>query len=164
MKQLTPLFLSLCLLISVGASSGQAIAAETGNSSQTVTRAGTQPSYNAPSEHFTGNARVDPLFSANDSAPFSGSYVTFEPGARTAWHIHPTGQRLIVTAGIGLTQEWGGPVVEVHDGDVIWCPPGVKHWHGASPSTSMTHIAISGIIPGKSVEWLEKVSEEQYYK
>jgi quercetin dioxygenase-like cupin family protein len=164
MKQLTAIFLSLCLLISAAVFSGEAIAAEPNQHSQTIIRAGSQPSYTAPSKYFTGDAHVDPLFPANDSTPFSAAYVTFEPGAHTAWHIHPAGQLLIVTAGVGLTQEWGGPVVEVHAGDVIWCPPGVKHWHGASPTTAMTHLAISGVFDGKSVEWLEKVSDDQYCK
>jgi quercetin dioxygenase-like cupin family protein len=117
-----------------------------------------------PAEYFTGNVRVDPLFGANESAPYSGGYVTFEPGARSNWHTHPTGQRLIVTHGVGRTQEWGGPIVEVRAGDHIWCPPGVKHWHGASPTTAMTHIALTGTRDGKSVEWMEKVTDEQYGK
>lgn len=164
MKRLTTIILSLSLLVSVNAVTGKVLAAETNNNSQTITRAGSQPSYEAPAKYFTGNARVDPLFSANNSAQFSGAYVTFEPGARSAWHIHPTGQRLIVTAGVGWTQEWGGPIVDIQAGDVVWCPPGVKHWHGASPSTAMTHLALSAISNDKSVEWLEKVSDEQYYK
>jgi quercetin dioxygenase-like cupin family protein len=102
------------------------------------------------------------LFPANDSAHFSGATVTFEPGARSAWHIHPAGQHLLVTAGVGRTQEWGGPIVEIKPGDVIWCPPGVKHWHGASPTTAMTHISLTGTIDGKNVEWMEKVTDEQY--
>lgn len=156
------LMVSFALLAAVGAAVGQALAAEENKPSQTITRAGTQASIKGPAEYFTGNVRVDPLFAANDAAPFSGAYVTFEPGARSAWHIHPTGQRLIVTSGIGRTQEWGGPVEEVHAGDVIICPPGVKHWHGASPTSAMTHIAITGTVNGKNVEWLEKVTDEQY--
>ena len=132
--------------------------------SQTVTRAGSQASTKGPTEYFTGNVRVDPLFGANESAPYSGGYVTFEPGARSNWHIHPAGQRLIVTAGVGRTQEWGGPVVEIRAGDHIWCPPGVKHWHGASPTSPMTHIALTGTRDGRNVEWMEKVSDEQYGK
>ena len=112
---------------------------------------------------FTGNVRVDRLFPANDAAPFSGAYVTFEPGARSAWHTHPTGQHLIVTAGVGRTQAWGGPIEEIKAGDVIWCPPQVKHWHGASPTTAMTHIALTGTINGKNVEWMEQVTDEQYH-
>ncbi len=137
-------------------------AAETDRSSQTITRAGTQASVVGPSEYFTGNVRIDPLFEAKDAAPFSGGAVTFEPGARSAWHIHPTGQHLLVTAGVGRTQEWGGPIEEIRSGDVIWCPPGVKHWHGASPASAMTHIAITGVKNGQNVEWLEKVTDAQY--
>jgi quercetin dioxygenase-like cupin family protein len=117
----------------VGEAAGQT------NQSQTITRAGSQPSIKGPAEWFTGNVRVEPVFPPNESAPYAGAYVTFEPGARSHWHSHPTGQNLIVTHGVGRTQEWGGPVVEVRAGDHIWCPPGVKHWHGASPTTAMTH-------------------------
>lgn len=129
-----------------------------------IDKSGAQPSYKGSAEYFTGTVRVDPLFKANDAAPFSGAYVTFAPGARTAWHTHPAGQRLIITSGVGLVQEWGGPIVEVRPGDVVWIPPGVKHWHGAAATSSMTHIALSGILGGKSVQWLEKVSDEQYVK
>lgn len=132
--------------------------------SQTVTRAGSPPSTKGPAEYFTGNVRVEPLFAANESAPYSGAYVTFEPGARSNWHTHPTGQRLIVTQGVGRTQEWGGPITEIRAGDHIWCPPGVKHWHGASPTTAMTHIALTGARDGKNVEWMEKVTDQQYGK
>ncbi len=127
-----------------------------------IKRSGSQPSSKGPAEWFTGNVRIDPLFSANDTAPFSGAYVTFEPGARSAWHTHPTGQHLIVTAGVGLTQEWGGRIEEIKAGDMIWCPPKVKHWHGASPTTAMTHIALTGTLDGKAVEWMERVSDEEY--
>ncbi|BBB92501.1 cupin domain protein [Methylomusa anaerophila] len=158
------LILSLSLLVSAGAFTGNSVAAEANINSQTVTRAGAQASYQGSSQYFTGNVRVDPLFSVSDLTPFSGNYVTFESGARSAWHTHPAGQRLVVTYGVGWTQEWGGPIVEVHAGDVIWCPPGVKHWHGASPTTPMTHMAITGVVNGKSVDWLEKVSDEEYRK
>jgi quercetin dioxygenase-like cupin family protein len=156
------LLLSLCLLVLIGAFAVQIPAADENKKSQTISRAGSQSSLKGPAEYFTGNVRIDPLFPANDSAPFTGAYVTFEPGARSAWHIHPTGQHLIVTAGVGRTQEWGGPIEEIKPGDVIWCPPGVKHWHGASPTAAMTHIAITGTINGKNVEWMEKVTDEQY--
>ncbi len=156
------MLLSLVLLGSAGALTGQALAAESNKESQTISRAGSQASVKGPAEYFTGIVRVDPLFPAIDSAPFSAAYVTFEPGARSAWHIHPTGQHLLVTAGVGRTQQWGGPIEEIKAGDVIWCPPKVKHWHGASPTTSMTHIAITGTINGKNVEWMEKVTDEQY--
>ena len=158
----TAMLLSLFLLLSTGAFAGQAIADETTKKSQTISRAGSQPSVKGPAEYFTGNVRVDPLFPAKDSAPFSGAYVTFEPGARSNWHIHPTGQHLLVAAGVGRTQEWGGPIEEMKAGDVIWCPPKIKHRHGASPTTAMTHIAITGNLDGKNVEWMEKVTDEQY--
>jgi quercetin dioxygenase-like cupin family protein len=158
----TATLLSLCLLVSAGAVAGRALAAEANKMSQTIWRAGSQGSFNGPAEFFTGNVRVDRLFHANDSASFSGAYVTFESGARSAWHTHPTGQHLIVTAGVGRTQEWGGPIEEIKAGDVIWCPPKVKHWHGASPTTAMTHIALTGTINGKNVEWMEKVTDKQY--
>ncbi len=158
----TAMLLSLSLVVSTVAFAGQALAADETKKSQTITRAGSQPSLKGSPEYFTGNVRVDPLFSAKDAAPFSGAYVTFEPGARSAWHTHPTGQHLIVTAGVGRTGEWGGRVEEIKTGDVIWCSPTVKHWHGASPTTAMTHIAITGTLNGKNVEWMEKVTDEQY--
>ena len=158
----TAMLLSLSLVVSTVAFAGQVLAADEAKKSQTITRAGSQPSVKGSSEYFTGNVRVDPLFPAKDAAPFSGAYVTFEPGARSAWHIHPTGQHLIVTAGVGRTGEWGGRVEEIKTGDVIWCSPTVKHWHGASPTTAMTHIAITGTLNGKNVEWMEKVTDEQY--
>ena len=159
----TAMLLSLSLLVSTGAFVSRALAAEADKTSQTIFRAGSQGSSNGPAEFFTGHVRIDPLFPANDSAHFSGAYVTFEPGARSAWHMHPTGQHLIVTAGVGRTQAWGGPIEEIKAGDVIWCPPQVKHWHGASPTTAMTHIALTGTINGKNVEWMEKVTDEQYH-
>jgi quercetin dioxygenase-like cupin family protein len=127
-----------------------------------VARAGSQSSSKGPADYFTGAVRVDPLFQANEPARTSGAYVTFEPGARSAWHTHPFGQTLLVTAGIGLVQRWGGPVEEIRTGDVVSIPPGVKHWHGAAPDSAMTHIAIQEHQGGKTVEWLEKVSDEQY--
>jgi quercetin dioxygenase-like cupin family protein len=158
----TALLLSLSLLSSLSALAVQAMAAEPNKKSQMIYRAGTQASVKGPAEYFTGNVRVDPLFPANETASFSGAYVTFEPGARSAWHIHPKGQHLLVTAGVGRTGEWEGKVDEIKAGDVIWCPPGVKHWHGASPTTAMTHIALTGTLNGKNVEWMEKVTDEQY--
>ena len=158
----TAMLVSLTLLVSAGAVAGRVLGAEEHKASQTISRVGSQASSKGPAEFFTGHVRIDPLFPANDAAPFSGAYVTFEPGGRSAWHTHPTGQHLIVTAGVGRTQAWGGPVEEIKVGDVIWCPPQVKHWHGASPTTAMTHIAITGTINGKNVEWMEKVTDEQY--
>ena len=127
-----------------------------------IKRNGTQQSIKGPEDWFTGIVRIDPIFSATDVTQASGAYVTFEPGARSAWHTHPRGQTLIVTAGCGWTQCWGGPIVELRPGDVIICPPGHKHWHGATSTTSMTHIAIQEHLDGKVVDWLEKVTDEQY--
>jgi len=127
-----------------------------------IKRSGSQPSGKGPAESFTGNVRVDPLFQAPAPARVYCVSVTFEPGARAAWHTHPLGQTLIVTAGCGLVQSWGGPIKVIRSGDVIWCPPGEKHWHGAGPTTAMTHIAIVETLDGKAVDWLEKVSDEQY--
>lgn len=128
-----------------------------------IIRNGTQASVKGPIDWFTGTVRIDPLFlKAEDPARATGANVTFEPGARTVWHTHPLGQTLIVTAGYGRVQREGGPIEEIHPGDVVWFPPGEKHWHGASPGTAMTHIAIQEMIDGSSVKWLEKVSDEQY--
>lgn len=127
-----------------------------------IIRNGTQPSAKGSADSFTGIVRVDPLFSAQEPSRVSGAYVTFEPGARTAWHIHPVGQTLVVTAGVGRVQCWGGPIEEIRPGDVVRIPPGVKHWHGAAPSTAMTHLAIQEQSQGKTVGWLEKVSDAQY--
>lgn len=128
-----------------------------------ITRNGSQASINGPADWFTGTVRIDPLFlQANDPSRVTGASVTFEPGARTAWHSHPLGQTLIVTAGCGLVQRGGGPVEEIRPGDVVWIPPGEKHWHGAAPTTSMTHIAIQEALDGSTADWMEKVTDEQY--
>jgi quercetin dioxygenase-like cupin family protein len=128
-----------------------------------IRRNGSRASAKGAAENFTGAVRIDPLFQAPDPARATGALVTFEPGARSAWHTHPLGQTLIVTAGLGWTQCWGGPIEEIRPGDVISCPPGVKHWHGATPSTAMTHIAIQERdASGKVVAWMEKVTDEQY--
>jgi quercetin dioxygenase-like cupin family protein len=127
-----------------------------------ITRAGSQPSAKGPADWFTGTVRIDPLFQAPSPARVAGAGVTFEPGARTAWHTHPLGQTLIVTAGAGRVQRWGGPIEEIHPGDVVWFAPGEKHWHGASPSTAMTHVAVQEQLDGKVVDWLEHVSDDQY--
>jgi quercetin dioxygenase-like cupin family protein len=127
-----------------------------------ITRAGSQPSGKGPAEYFTGSVRIDPLFQAADPARVSGASVTFEPGARTAWHTHPLGQTLIVTAGCGRAQRWGGPIEEIRPGDVVRFLPGEKHWHGASPSTGMTHLAIQEQLDGQAVEWMEHVTDDQY--
>ena len=130
----------------------------------TVTRAGAQPSNKGSAQFFTGPVRVDPLFAATAPARTSGGLVTFEPGARSAWHTHPLGQILIVTAGKGMVQRWGGPAEEIRPGDVVRIPPGVKHWHGAAPTTGMSHIAITEALDGRNVDWLEQVTDEQYGK
>jgi quercetin dioxygenase-like cupin family protein len=127
-----------------------------------ITRAGSQPSSKGPADWFTGTVRIDPLFQPNAPARVAGTSVTFEPGARTAWHTHPLGQRLIVIAGYGRAQREGGPVEEIRPGDVVWFAPGEKHWHGAAPTTALAHIAIQEQLDGKAVDWLEKVSDEQY--
>ena len=127
-----------------------------------ITRSGSQLPAKGPAEHFTGSVSIDPLFSENPPAHVSGGRVTFDAGARTAWHRHALGQTLIVTAGKGWVQQWGGQVEGIREGDVVWIPPNVKHWHGATASTSMTHIAIQESLNGKSVEWMEKVSDERY--
>jgi quercetin dioxygenase-like cupin family protein len=127
-----------------------------------IRRSGSQPSGRGSAEYFTGAVRIDPVFQADDPARARGAAVTFEPGARSAWHTHPLGQTLIVTAGCGLIQSWGGPIKVIRPGDVVSCPPGEKHWHGASPTAGMTHIAIQEALDGKVVDWMEHVSDEQY--
>jgi quercetin dioxygenase-like cupin family protein len=127
-----------------------------------IKRNGSQPPRKGPAEYFTGTVRIDPVFDAPEPARIRCASVTFEPGARTAWHTHPLGQTLIVIAGLGLAQRWGGPVEEIRPGDVVWFPPGEKHWHGAAPSNSMTHIAMQEALNGSPVDWMEKVSDEQY--
>jgi len=127
-----------------------------------VARCGLQASYAGPTEWFTGTVRVDPLFAPTEPARTSGALVTFEPGARTDWHTHPLGQTLVVTAGCGRVQQLGGPAEEIRPGDVVSIPPGVKHWHGAAPTTAMSHIALQEQLDGKAVDWMEKVSDDQY--
>jgi quercetin dioxygenase-like cupin family protein len=147
------------MLSNVAARAGESTADA---SHQQIRQAGTQPSAAGPASFFTGHVRVDPLSPANDTINASSAYVTFEPGARSAWHTHPRGQYLVVTSGVGLTQEWEKPVQTIRPGDIVWCPPGVKHWHGATPATAMTHLAITGTVDGKNVNWMEKVSDAQY--
>jgi quercetin dioxygenase-like cupin family protein len=129
-----------------------------------IKRAGSQPSGKGPADWFTGTVRIGPLFSVHEPSRAAGASVTFEPGARTAWHTHPLGQTLIVVSGVGWAQRLGGPVEEIRPGDVVWIPPGEKHWHGAAPTTAVTHIAIQEQLDGKVVEWMEKVTDEQYGK
>jgi quercetin dioxygenase-like cupin family protein len=129
-----------------------------------IKRNGAQPSVNGPADWFTGRVRIDPLFDVRDPGRASGASVTFEPRARTAWHTHTLGQTLVVTSGRGWAQRWGGPKEEIRPGDVVWIPPGEKHWHGATATTALTHIAIQEALNGKVVDWMEQVSDEQYLK
>lgn len=159
-RPVTSMLLSL-LVLSFGCF-GQALAAQEGGA-QRIIRNGEQASVQGSEQFFTGRVRIDPLYAANNDMRSSGGSVTFEPGARSHWHVHPVGQVLIVLSGVGLTQEWGGPVQEIRPGDVVICPVGIKHWHGAAPDTSMTHISIcEEKEPGNVVEWLEEVTDEQY--
>src|SRR5918993_246018 len=148
----------------VASAHGQNIPTQTRNGLMQITRNGSQPSRKGPAEWFTGTVRIDPLFQAPLPARGNGASVTFEPGARTAWHTHPLGQTLIVTSGVGRAQRWGGPIEEIRPGDVVWFPPNVKHWHGATATTAMTHIAIQEKLNGSPVTWMEKVTDEQYRK
>jgi quercetin dioxygenase-like cupin family protein len=129
-----------------------------------IKKNGSQPSAKGPTDWFTGTVRIDPLFQPNEARRAGAATVTFEPGARTAWHTHPLGQTLIVTTGCGRVQREGGPVEEIRPGDVVWFPPGEKHWHGAAPTTAMTHIAVQEQLDGKVVDWMEHVSDDQYPK
>ena len=157
----TYLGIALALAITACVSIQSSGAAESA-AGQQITKADARTSIPADAKVFTGNARVEPLFPASKEIAVAGAYVTFEPGARSSWHTHPAGQRLVVTAGVGRTQEWGKPMQEIRAGDVVVCPPGVKHWHGASPASTMTHLAITGSVDGTTVNWLEKVTDEQY--
>lgn len=132
------------------------------HSNMEIKKSGSQPSGKGSSEYFTGTVRIDPLFQAPEPARVGEASVTFEPGARTAWHSHPLGQTLLVTAGCGRAQRWGGPIEEIRPGDVIWFAPGEKHWHGATPTTAMTHIAIQEQLDGRAADWMEQVSNIQY--
>ena len=148
--------------VGVAAAQTPTLTTQAGNGTMQITRAGSQPSRKGPAEYFTGSVRVDPMFQAGDPARVSGGHVTFEPGARSAWHTHPLGQTLIITSGLGWVQREGGPIEEVRPGDVVWFPAGLKHWHGATPTTAMTHIAITEFLNGQNVDWMEKVREEHY--
>jgi quercetin dioxygenase-like cupin family protein len=156
--------LSLSMFALALAQSGPTKAPPAGGGAQTmkITRIGSQSPQQGPAEYFTGSVRVEPLFPASAPSRVSSASVTFEPGARSAWHTHPLGQTLIVTAGTGWVQQEGGERQEIKPGDVIWTPPGVKHWHGATATSSMTHVAIQEALNGKNVQWLEKVGDAQY--
>lgn len=152
--------IAACVAAPLAGGADQGGAADTVAKTQVVTRAGTQASTAGSAENFTGRVRVNPLFPATKDIGVSAAYVTFEPAARSAWHVHPAGQRLVVISGVGRTQEWGKPVQEIRPGDVVICPPGVKHWHGAAQTTAMTHLAVTGSVDGKTVQWMEKVSDD----
>lgn len=158
----TLLGIAVCAATPFAGAAGQLEKIGESMAAQQISRAGIQASVGGSADYFTGRVRVDPLFPASSEINASGAYVTFEPGARSAWHTHPAGQRLVVVSGVGLTQEWGKPVQEIRPGDVIVCPAGVKHWHGAAPTNAMTHLAVTGTVDGKNVEWLEKVTDDQY--
>jgi len=160
---LRPFERAACAMLAYAAVAGGTVAqGSTSTSLQEITRAGAQASAVGSAEFFTGRVRVDRVWAADANINTSGAWVTFEPGARSAWHTHPAGQRLVVLSGVGLTQEWGKPIEVIRPGDVVACPPGVKHWHGAGPTTAMTHLAVTGTAGGKNVTWMEKVSDEQY--
>jgi quercetin dioxygenase-like cupin family protein len=152
----------LATLAAGPAGADEAVATQPRMGTMEIKKSGSQPSGKGPADYFTGTVRVDPLFQAPDPARVRGASVTFEPGARTAWHTHPLGQTLIITSGRARVQSWGGPVEEVQSGDVVWFPPGEKHWHGATAATAMTHIAIQEALGDKTVDWMEKVSDDQY--
>ena len=162
MKLIAIVSAALTLTLSASAIAQSPEAAIAPDQDMRITRAGTQPSAKGPARNFTGSVRVDPLFAAHLPSATSAAYVTFEPGASSAWHSHPLGQVLLVTAGAGRVQQWGGKVQEIRPGDVVWTPPGVKHWHGAAPAIALTHIAIQESAAGKNVVWMEQVSDEQY--
>ncbi|MGA3091307.1 MAG: cupin domain-containing protein [Terriglobales bacterium] len=171
MKLIAATIMSLFMIVSNSAPAQAASPSgtsqnESAHNSQTIkiTRSGSLQPKKGSAEYFTGAVQVDELFAADDPSRTSGGKVTFKPGARSAWHTHPLGQILIVTDGMGWIQQWGGPIEELRKGDVIWIPAGVKHWHGATPRTAMTHIAIQEQLNGKAVEWMEKVTDEQYRK
>jgi quercetin dioxygenase-like cupin family protein len=172
MKQLVATILTLSVLALASADASQPSATSGGSAPQaasnaesqmiSITRIGSQPSAKGSAEYFTGVVRIDSRFQRSNPARVGGGIVTFEPGARTAWHTHALGQTLIVTAGAGLVQQWGGPIQEMKPGDIVWIPPGVKHWHGATATTGMAHIAIAEALEGKAAQWMEKVTDEQY--
>ena len=153
--------LAMCVAAPLAGAAGSSAVDDKARAQQ-ITRSADQASTAGPEDYFTGQVRVDPLFAASEEINASGAYVTFAPGSRSAWHTHPAGQRLVVVSGVGLTQEWGKPVQEIHPGDVVVCPPGVNHWHGAAADGAMTHLAVTGSVDGKSVTWMEKVTDEQY--
>jgi len=153
--------LILCLFLSAIVFSGVALAADP---VQEIYPAGSQKAFKGPDNLFTGDVQVEMLFPSNDTAHYSGAYVTFQSGARTAWHLHPAGQHMVVTSGVGLTGTRDGKIVTIKTGDAVWCPPDIDHWHGATPDSPMTHLVLTGVLDGKNVIWKEKVTDEQYNK
>ena len=151
-------------LVALAAEANPSAAQNRKETAMKITRSNSQPSRKAPTDYFTGSVRIDTPFQGSAPARVGGAFVTFEPGARTAWHTHPLGQTLVVTAGCGRAQRWDGPVEEIRPGDVVWFAPGEKHWHGAAPTTAVTHIAIQEKKDGKVVDWMEHVTDEQYGK
>jgi quercetin dioxygenase-like cupin family protein len=164
MKRMAAAMITVFMFMANGAAGQTAPAAAQNPQTISIARSGSLQSTKGSAQYFTGTVQIQQLFAAHDPSRTSGGSVTFEPGARSAWHTHPFGQILIVTEGEGWIQQWGGPIQEIRKGEVIWIPPGVKHWHGAAPTTSMTHIAIQEQLNGKAVDWLEKVTVEQYRK
>jgi len=155
---------AIAVVARIAAGAAETLTTTSARADMEIKRNGSQPSRRGAAEWFTGGVWIDPLFQAPDPARVGAGRVTFEPGARTAWHTHPLGQTLIIVSGLGWVQRDGGPIEEVRPGDVVWFPPGLKHWHGATPATAMTHIAIQESLNAKNVDWLEKVSDEQYRK
>lgn len=164
MKHVMTAAVPLMLAATAFAQAGAGAATAAGASDMVIAHAGSQPSASGPAQNFTGSARIDPLFAPHAPSTMAGAAVTFEPGARSAWHTHPAGQVLVVTAGVGRIQQWGGPVREIRPGDVIWTPPGVQHWHGAAPATAMMHIALQEVRDGVAVQWMEKVADADYLR
>ncbi len=158
------LIIAVLAVFAAFAATAACAANEPGAQSQTFYPQGSQKSFKGPAEYFTGDVSVDMLFPPNEIASFSGAYVTFQPGARTNWHLHPAGQHMIVTDGVALTGTRDGKVIEFKKGETVWCPANVDHWHGAGPDAPMTHLVISGVKDGKAVVWKEKVTDEQYMK
>jgi quercetin dioxygenase-like cupin family protein len=156
------LILTLSMLVASVVYAGSEKTSKQGKGSQIIYRAESQKSFKGPEDLFTGDVQVDMLFPRNETAHYSGAYVTFQPGARTAWHLHPAGQHMIVISGVGLTGTRDGKILTFKAGDTVWCPPDIDHWHGATPDAPMTHLVITGVLDGKNVIWKEKVTDEQY--
>ncbi|MEW6673085.1 MAG: cupin domain-containing protein [Thermodesulfobacteriota bacterium] len=156
------MILTLSMLAASFVYAGSEKAPKQGKDSQVVYRAESQKPFKGPEDFFTGDVQIDRLFPSNNTAHFSGAYVTFQPGARTAWHLHPAGQHMVVTSGVGLTGTRDAIILKFKAGDTVWCPPDIDHWHGATPDAPMTHLVITGILDGKNVIWKEKVTDEQY--